>query len=128
MTKIIIAKPGFNALTETDPDNLIYSSDYDTLKYYTSGSVNLTPVGTTIETTITHDLGYIPYFTAYVNNFAGANAYNMCPGYEANVSGYIHADVYADSTKLYFRVHTDYLNTGTTFNFRYFIFRNRLGL
>ncbi len=39
MNKIIIAKPQFSALTETNPDNLAFSSDYETLKYYASGSV-----------------------------------------------------------------------------------------
>ena len=128
--KIKVAKPGFNVLTETDPDNLIYSSDYDTLKYHASGSVNVKPLGSSLEATVAHGLGYIPYFTAYVDNFAGPAGvnYHMCPGKFDDVPGYIDADVYADSTNLYFKVHTDYLNDVITFNFRYFIFRNRLGL
>lgn len=127
--KIVVAKEGFNALTETDPDNLIYSSDYDTLKYHLSGEINVSPNGGTVEATVTHGLGYIPYFTAYVDNFAGSPGtnYNMCPGKFAGFPGYVDADVYADSDKLYFVVHTDYNNT-ITVNFRYFIFRNRLGL
>lgn len=70
--KIVIAKPGYNALTETNPDNLVYSSDYDTLKYYKSGELTKSvtaPAGTTSEdtSTFTHSLGYYPYYVAYIS-------------------------------------------------------------
>ena len=122
--KIRISKSGFNVLTETDTDNIVYDSDYDTLKYYTSGYVNVTPVGADKEETVAHNLGYIPFFIAYVNNFSPSH--NMCPGEFDDTPGYVSADAYADSSNLYFKIHTDY-NTAT-FNFRYFIFRNSLGL
>lgn len=124
--KIIIPKTGFNALTETNPDNLVYSSDYDTLKYHAAGTVNVTTSGSTAEQTVAHGLGYIPFFVAYIKGIAGASQYNLCPGYTANMSGFIHADAYADATNIYFVIHTDYFSG--TMEFRYKIFRNRLDL
>ncbi len=125
--KIRISKLGFNVLTETDLDNIIYDSDYDTLKYYTSGSVNVVTTGSSIEVSVAHNLGYIPYFTAYVTNVnTPTTIYHMCPGKYDDIPGYIDADVYADSTNLYFKIHTNFVSD--TFNFRYFIFRNDIGL
>lgn len=129
--KVIISKLTslLGALKEPNPNNQIFNSDYDTLKYYLSDSVTLTPVGTSIETTVDHNLGYTPFFVAYVNNFGpGSDKYNLCPGYFATFSGYVHCDAYVDSTKLYLKVATDYLNTGASFTLKYKIFRNRLNL
>lgn len=122
--KIIIAKPGFNALTESDPNNLIFHSDYDTLKYFMSGTITVTTTGTTNTNSVDHDLLYTPFFIAYVDGFTPD--YSMCPGYSADLSGYVHADCYADETSLYFRVHTDYFSGTRTFKYK--IFRNRLNI
>lgn len=126
--KIAIAKDTstLGALKETDPNKLIYSSDYDTLKYFMSGTVTVTVSGATATGSVNHDLGYSPFFLAYVVGFGGANKYNLCPGYVASFSGYIHADAYIDATTLYFRVHTNYFS-GTQ-QFLYKIFRNRLSI
>lgn len=124
--KFIISKPGFNVLTETDPDNLIFSSDYGSLMYYASGAVVVTPAGTSAEAVVAHGLGYIPYFLAYIDRFAGPplSDFNMCPGKFASGAGFVDADAYADAANLYFTIHTDF-NT-SAFTFRYFIFRNKL--
>lgn len=70
MTKrIVISKQGYDAETETDVDNLIFSSDYNTLKYYVSGSasIHITSGGGIYaeNITVTHDLGYKPFFVVY---------------------------------------------------------------
>lgn len=123
--KIIIAKDGFNALTETNIDNLIYSSDYDTLKYHASGQAQVSVSGAPAETTVAHGLGYAPFFIAYVDTFS-PSGYSQVPGDFISFS-YTIANVYADSTNLTFRVDTD-LATPRTFTFQYKIFRNRLGI
>lgn len=124
--KILIPKDGYNPFIETDPDKFVFHSDYDTLKYHASGTVSVTTSGSSAQETLAHGLGYIPFFVAYIKGIAGANDYNLCPGYTANMSGYIHADAYADDTNIYFKVHTDYFSG--TMEFRYKIFRNRIDL
>lgn len=126
--KIVISKSGYNALTETDSNNLIYSSDYDSLKYHSSGTVDVAVSGANAEGSVTHSLGYIPFFVVYVNRFSGASAlrFNMCPGTFSSMFGTTIASAYADSTKLYFRVETS--SATATYNFYYKIFRNRVNI
>jgi hypothetical protein len=148
--KIVISKPGFNVLTETNPNNLIFSSDYDTLKYHVSGSAdvrlnsNAFPGTVRAEVQVTHDLGYSPFFIVFVNKFAGgsANNYHLCPGQVLHASWNpnppptfleidTQASAYADTTRLYLQVmrFQNYSQAyDNTFNFRYFIFRNNTGI
>ena len=55
---IVIAKPTYDAKTDTDPSHHIFNSDYGTLKYYISGStsVNLGTDDLCAVTTINHNL------------------------------------------------------------------------
>ena len=129
--KIKISKPTYNALTETNPDNIIFSSDYDSLKYHVSGSVVLEVTGSNAETNITHGLGYIPFFVVYVNGFKAiegnfSNQFSMCPGAFNDFGFYSFANSYADNDKIYFKVET---NTDTfDYTFYYKVFRNNTGL
>lgn len=125
--KIVITKPGFNAGTETNPLNLIFSSDYASLKYYSSGTIAVPYSGTVGEGTITHSLGYIPFFVGYVGPLASGN-YCMCPFFQAAGPDFIYASTWADSTKLYFRVEKTVGVANGTLTFPYKIFRNNLGL
>jgi len=59
--KIIISKPGVNVGTVTDPNDLIFSSDYNTLKYNTSGSTTVT----IYESDIIPDEYGITYYNSY---------------------------------------------------------------
>ena len=135
--KIVITKPGFDALTETDPNNMIYSSEYDTLKYHISSTKTVTVASTGTGTTptvttksVAHGLGYAPFFIAYIDRISPG--YSICP---AQLSGfqlpsteiYFQASAYVDSTNIYFRVLS--LNSASgDFIFPYKIFRNRLGI
>ncbi len=67
--RIVIAKEGFNATTELNPNNKIYDSQFNTFKYFSQGIATITiPAGTpdanvtvTYEQTLsTHNLGYYP--------------------------------------------------------------------
>ena len=127
MNKLRIAKSGYNVLTETNLDNIIFDSSYNTLKYYLSGSVDLVVAGSDAETEITHGLGFVPFFVVYVNLYGGDNEYyNMCPGKFADAGVYDYAQAYIDNQKLYLKVYTN--SASNTFNFRYKIFRNNTGL
>lgn len=124
--RIIIAKDGFNALTETNPNNKAFDSLYDTLKYYASGEVNLVVNGSDVETTITHNLGYIPFFIVFHNTPSNSGRYSMTPFAFEDVSNYGYISAYADATKIYFAIHTNAF--AATINFKYKIFRNNTGL
>ena len=125
--KIRISKSGYNTLTETTLDNIIFDSDYDTLKYYMSGNVSLVVSGSDTETTVTHSLNYVPFFTSFVIDPVLTTRYAMCPRAFSGFGGVYHyIETYADSTKLYFTCHTNSLSA--TLYFYYKIFRNNTGL
>jgi len=129
--KIILTKPTKDATTETNPDNMVFSSDYNTLKYYLSGSqdIAITGDGTdkSTEVTITHDLGYIPVFMVYVNNIFDDSGYYLVP-FAYNPLGTIReASAWADTTKLYLKFRNKSPTTYTA-HFYYKIFKNSLGI
>lgn len=130
--KIIISKPTYNILTETNPDNLIFSSDYNTLKYYINGSTSITIIGDGTdkysETTIAHNLGYVPFFIVYVDDFVNASAYyNIVPSFNNTLFIFREAHAYANTSNLYIRMRNKSTYTYTA-NFYYKIYRNNLGL
>lgn len=124
--KFIISKPTFDATTETDPDNLIFSSDYSTLKYHASGSVSLSSTGSNNGTFVSHGLGYRPFFICYVNDPVFTTRYFMCPFTFVDVGNYAYLEAWVDTGFIYFEILTNTLSA--TVDFRYKIFRNRTGL
>lgn len=136
MTQVaVVSKEGYDAITELDPNNLIFSSEYNTLKYHQSGTINVTVAGTTAEGTVSHGLTYTPFFVSMVNGFAfvdgtAVNNYNICPGTFRSTfpppTVFTYANTYADDDNLYFRVDTG--GGSATYTFRYFVFRNNLNL
>jgi len=124
--KIIIAKDGFNAKTETNPNNLRYSSDYDSLKYYLSGTLDFgNTTDTSSEMTFDHNLGYQPFFIVYTNFGAPGNYFFMCPFYFDDFLGSGYAYAYVTSTQLVCRF--DRSGTGSINPvFHYKIFRNTI--
>lgn len=130
--KIAISKVTFDVLTETNPDNLTFSSDYGTLKYYASGNVDITIIGNgtdkTTESSIVHGLGYVPVCIVYVNDFVNdPNIYNIVPYAQSTISINREAEAWADTDKLYFYMRNKSNNTYTA-EFYYKIFINRTGL
>lgn len=140
--KIIISKSGYNALTETDVDNLVFSSDYNTLKYYAQGTKSVTTnkanyyydAGSGVRYyhyttgTVSHGLGYVPYFCGYFH--LSSTTACQCPFAFGDAGYFIYIAVYADSSNLYFVDHFNSTDkTGTvTRDFSYRIFKNNLGL
>jgi hypothetical protein len=135
---LLVSKGTLNVGTSDNPDDYNFHSKYQTLKYYTSGSYVMTNKTSTSYGTIAHNLGYTPFFVAFVNDiniYYGTGAYCMVPYYFANsiyptlLNRDIGAFVYADGTNLYFKTWFDTNAVGTyNFTFYYKIFRNRLGI
>lgn len=132
MNKLIIAKPGFDASVETNPDNLIFSSDYNTLKYFMSGNDSLSINGNGslqyAEKVIAHNLGYIPFFVCFINN---GSEYFLAPRIESTIAPNttLHANAYADATNLYLTLKIDWASPQVaSINYAYKIFKNNLGL
>ena len=130
--KIAISKETKNVLTETDINNLIFSSDYNTLKYYLSGNATKTipanPNPFAQENTIiSHNLGYRPFFVAFIKESALTRYYNA-PYYFASGGFYIGFYVYSTTTSLILR--TEMSNNISQFNFTvwYKIFKNNTNL
>lgn len=124
--KLAASKEGINVGTATNPNDLNYSSDYDTLKYYKAGSVVLAYNGADIEGTVAHNLGYVPFYTAYVNNLSPANTWSMCPQTFKSGPFYLYMNAYANTANLYFRIET--AAAANTATFYYKIFLNDTGL
>lgn len=146
--KLVISKPNYNVLTETSPDNIIFSSDYDTLKYSILGTTTLTvnfaeyyysesagPFGDNYYSrkvvTIAHNLGYIPFFVGYLLNYPSSGKDVQLPIYAADFTSFGAISCYADSTNIYFLYYASNLdvNSGSqTFDLKYRIFKNDLGI
>lgn len=132
--KIVISKTGKNAISETNPDNIIFSSDYNTLKYYSSGYVNVnynentSNVLTFYKGTVAHGLDYIPFFYTYVD-ITSSGTFTPCPKLLSFMTINQSFYAYADATNINFVC----LMQGTsgsarTAKFRYFIFKNKINL
>jgi hypothetical protein len=67
---IRVALPGYDAFTDTNSDHFALISDEDDIliKEYTRGSATISGSG---ETTIAHNLGYIPIVFAYYEKSTG---------------------------------------------------------
>jgi len=140
--KLRISKPTFNVLTETNLDNIIYDSEYDTLKYYSSGLLSIVvdePAtgnpGTNYShiTYVEHNLEYYPFYQVFVE-YDGSGIYRMNGA--VSITGTFqfgtarHKVMFSwiTSNRLYVRVFgRAQLADSYTANFRYKIFRNDLG-
>lgn len=132
--KIIISKETYDAQTETNPDNLIFSSDYNTLKHYISGTVQMSWSSTSwngysYHEEITHGLGYIPFFMVFVTGWDMPDGYNLCPFMYGDLSDWSFATAFADNEKLHFVCNDNITMTPYyPYTFKYRIFKNSLGL
>ena len=136
--KIIVSKPTYNALTETNPNNLIFSSDYNTLKYYMSGSfsidIDLDADETANEISlVAHNLGFTPFFTVFVKhqtNWIPMCEYYVTAGYGFGNGVYRAFTTWVTNSNLYVKVFSDAdgIPDSYTAYFKYKIFRNNLGL
>lgn len=139
-----ISKESYDAVTETDPNNLVFSSSYNTLKYDISGNNILTidysnyyltdvdVFGTFYSHraigTVAHNLGYKPFFI--VDTETLTDKYSLCPYQFSDVGFKIFLQSYVDNTNLYFVAEIRNQATSGTigYTFYYKIFKNDTGL
>jgi hypothetical protein len=122
-----IAKPGKNVLTTDDPRDLIFSSDYGTLKYFETGDLTITLNSVDNGTTsYTHNLNYYPYFEVYLLNPLGEWEY--CPTINGGATTTWTAYVLVTTTELKVYILTTGFTESTEFRFKYFIYKNDLKL
>lgn len=141
MQKIVISKPGFNVLTETAPNNLIFSSDYNTLKYGVSGTVNINYVtnnGVRIdqyEATVSFNANFPPAIFAYVrdDSYFGTGLYLPLPYHTQSLARVEDFSYHWDKNTVYFKITVgNALAIGSPVNrtatIKYFIFKNDTGI
>lgn len=129
--KAAISKPGHNVLTDTNADDLVFSSDYNTLKYYVSGNYVMT-ANVNTEVTIAHNLGYVPFFVAFTDAVATnpigiANTYSLVEYADLFGGVFVALRAYADATNIYLSANIGF-STTYTIHWYYKIFLNNLGL
>lgn len=108
-----ITLPTYDVLTDTNPDHFSLLADQNNIliKEFTRGSASITGGGTT--QTITHGLGYVPFFLVYANEPSSGWQLVQFGVISASVPNY---NAEADTTKLYIT------NNDVTTTFKYFIF------
>lgn len=141
--KLVITKEGYNAITETDPNNKTFDSDYDTLKYFAYADGYLVTGSISPHATyegrlrIRHNLGYIPFFNVLVQQTAPSTGY-VYPTALVPVAGWGNISAYATDTDifLYAHVHEESTQAGdtpgtiasATYRVIVYIYRNNLDI
>ena len=131
---IKISQSGHDVKTAAK-ENLVFSSQYDTLKIAKSGSGTIlvahdayifTPGKETVE--VAHGLGYEPAFFVFVNNPAWADSARLAPyAWRSIGSPTLTQPNYAvDTTKLYITFYNPDNVNDITFEYRYHIYYNEL--
>jgi len=129
-----VSQSGFDVKT-TAKENLVYSSKYNTLKFFASGSGSqLVPAATapfgpsgTATVTIAHDLGYTPAFIVFCTSIWRSN--DKFSPYAFKSIGAISPDggQYAvDTANLYIHLYNGDPTGDRTIFYRYHIYYNEL--
>lgn len=104
-----VSLPGYNALTDTNPDHFALYSDQEwvLIKENARGSIS---VGSTSTETVEHGLTYVPFYMVYAPD---GTYENWLHGYNI----YYDYKIWADEDYLYLRN-----DSGTARTFQYYIF------
>lgn len=129
-----VAKTDINVLEATDPSDFKFNSEYGTLKYFETGTLNFTIDGdldgnleTVGQAAHTHNLGYCPYVEVYMLNPDGVWEY--CPTYSGGASTTWQSYVVITPVQLkVYAVISGFSQGGVDFTFKYFIYKNNLNL
>jgi len=130
---IKVSQSGSNVLT-ADKEDLVFSSQYDTLKLFVSGSGSVsvphddnlfTPGSTTVE--ISHNLSYKPAFICFSTNPWWSDDNKFSP-YTWRSIGSLHnqANYAVDTTKLYLTFYNPDPDDDDSVYYRYHIYYNQL--
>jgi hypothetical protein len=133
-TGIKIAKAGHNVLNTSNPDNLKFSSDYNTLKYYLSGTYQMhitvnSKNGYNYTAYVNHNLGYYPFAIVYAKDDLRTN-YSPLGIFQAGSGAYRQFFCYVTANRLYIVVDGWSMSGDDDFyvDFYYKIFKNNLNL
>ena len=126
---------GKNVLTTQEPTDLIFSSDYGTLKYFekltATGSIDANAGDIATKSTITHGLNYYPYVEVFVSVYIGdpTGIYEYCPFFGSGASVAYNANYKITTTTIELYGEINGVSTSTwTFDFLVFIYKNNLNL
>lgn len=128
-----IAKADIDASVALEPNDYTFLSGFNTLKYFLEGNRSINIVGdTTFKTTevsISHGLGYVPYFTCFVDDFVAYpnSRYALAPYRNETLISVRKSEVYADSSNLYLKMFNQ-SSSNFTAKFYYKVYRNKLNL
>jgi hypothetical protein len=135
-TVLRVAKPGINALTNSDPEKMIFDSAYGTLKYFAKEPVNISFDASTLDIsahgTYTHNLGYYPYVEAYVRVYTGSTPsgnYELVPFVGSGASIFYDATIKITDTTI--EVYGQINGVSAVvwhFDFLLFVYKNDLSL
>lgn len=117
--RLVIAKTGYNALTETNPNNIVFDSQFKTMKYSLEGDVTVNIPGAAYpavyETTlVTHNLGYYPFFQCFGHDTTAPGFTYMMPINFADAGFERYDSVYATTTALIFRSEVNSIYGGSS--------------
>lgn len=101
--RVRVAKPGINALTDTNPNNFVFDSAFNTFKIIAEGTATFSLSNNPFEVqehTITHGLGYIPFVIAYCKFPDGY--ISGVGSWQRNSSNTWFASLRVDTTYVYF--------------------------
>jgi len=123
---IKVSQPGYDATTAAK-ENLVFSSEYDTLKLFDSGSGTIEVPGDNKGTVqITHSLGYKPAFLVFSDNPLWATSGKFSAYTWRAIGGGLSEPNYAtDNTKLYLTFYNPGLDS-VTFTYHYHIYYNKI--
>lgn len=128
MIGLKVSKEGFD-VRDTEDENLIFSTEFDTLRVaeYGSGSITTT-LGSAQTVTINHLLGYRPAFLVFSEIYdvftADTSAGHFLMPYTDPVGGDGSIIPYVSSTQLKIRYGAVHAPNGIDLNYRYYIFYN----
>jgi hypothetical protein len=117
--KIIISKAGYNAITELDQKNLIFSSDLNHLKNKIAGSFSQSLAANAEYTeTVAHGLGAVhPLSMAYFRDTSTSTWLIALTEFgvsaEDRKSTEFECEIYSDTTNVYIKVRNHYATTKT---------------
>lgn len=131
-----IAKSGINVLKTQEPYDLIFSSSYGTLKYYTKQTITTSFDASTADIACTgsysHNLGYYPYCEVFVDVYTGSTpsgTYQYCPFNGAGATVFYSANYKITTTQVVCYGQINGSSTATWhFDFLVFVFKNNLSL
>lgn len=132
-TRLLVAKPGKNALTSLNPTDFIFHSGFGTLKYFAKVSKTLTIDGAAgdfaARDTYDHNLGYYPYAEVYVRVYIGSPSgnYEYVPFAGAGATVLYSANYRITESQIILYGEFNGVSSSTwTFDFLIFLYKNNL--